>query len=122
MEFDSSERSFTGEPVKSHTTMDILQRKRCDEHDCVVTHYTMVPDLEEVLKRSNARSNVDLIDARASEDLEQTIEPATMMPHYEKLTWQMNARAADGGEEVRAVSIVTTSDFHYPKRRASGRH
>ena len=91
LQFDSAERGFTGERVKSHTTMQVLRKKKCGTHQCVMTHYTMVPDLSMLANRANDAANVDLIDAGASEELEQLIEPETMLPHYEKLMWKAHA-------------------------------
>ena len=121
VEFDSRERSFTGEPVKSHTRMHVVRKKNCDGRDCVITRYSMVPDVGGTIKRANEYANIDTIDATASEALEQLIEPATMMPHYEKLTWQMSAKSA-GAEEGRGISLVTLSTFTYPAAKPQPRH
>ena len=117
LEFDSGERSFTGERVKSHTTMHVLRKKKCGAYQCVVTHYTMVPDLSAFKDRANENANIDLIDARASEDLEQLIEPETMLPHHERLVWKANTTTAAAEDPTRELSFVTTSEFEYETRR-----
>jgi hypothetical protein len=113
LEFDSGERGFTGERVKSHTTMHVLRKKKCGTYQCVVTHYTMVPDLSQLAGRANEDANVDVIDAGASEDLEQLIEPETMLPHREKLTWKAHATTAAREDPTRELSFVITSEFEY---------
>ncbi|MDQ3281541.1 MAG: hypothetical protein M3Q69_09020 [Acidobacteriota bacterium] len=115
LEFDSSERGFTGERVRSHTSMQVLRTRTCGTRQCVVTRYTMVPDLTAVRQRVNDVTNVDVIDATASETLEQVIESHTMLPHYERLAWKMATAQAAADEEnrLREASLVVVSEFKY---------
>ncbi|HKO57847.1 MAG TPA: hypothetical protein VJ276_18410 [Thermoanaerobaculia bacterium] len=119
LEFDSSERGFTRERVRSHTTMQVVRTKKCGTRRCVVTHYTMVPDLTPMRQRANEHANVDLIDTTASEELEQTIEPDTMLPHYERLAWKSRIATAASEENSRSheASLVVTSEFEYSGNR-----
>jgi hypothetical protein len=117
LQFDSAERGFTGERVKSHTMMQVLRKKKCGAQQCVMTHYTMVPDLSMLANRANENANVDLIDAGASEELEQLIEPETMLPHYEKLTWRAHTTTASAEDAIREMSFVATSEFEYDAPR-----
>jgi len=114
LELDRRERGFTGERVRSHTSMQVVRAEKCGTRRCVVTRYTMTPDLAESARRANENRNVDLIDARASEELEQTIEPSTMLPHYEKLTWKARFDSADADDTGRwRASLVAVSEFTY---------
>lgn len=120
LEFDSVERSFTGERVKSHTVMKVVRSKPCGATTCVVTTYKMVPDLDAVRQRVNETANSDFIDATASEELEQVIEPATMLPHYERLTWRSNvASETPDGKLSQEVSLTAVSEFVFEPKRPS---
>ncbi|HJQ40595.1 MAG TPA: hypothetical protein VKB93_25910 [Thermoanaerobaculia bacterium] len=115
--FDSRERSFIGELVKSHTEMKILRAKPCGAARCVSTVYKMVPDLEEAMRRANESRNDDLIGATGSETIEQLIEPDTMLVHYERVTWQSHVDALTSeGTDARHTSLTITSEFEYAKR------
>jgi hypothetical protein len=74
----------------------------------------MVPDLDAARRRVNETANNDLIDATASERLEQIIDPATMLPHYERLTWRssFSSTTADGKLSEDA-SLIAVSEFLY---------
>jgi hypothetical protein len=115
LQFDSSERGFTGERVRSHTSMKVLRAQKCGTKQCVATVYTMVPDLTPSRQLANETGNVDLLDLSASEMLEQVIEPGTMMPHYQKLTWKMATAIAAAEEEARSheATLTAVSEFIY---------
>lgn len=118
VEFDSMERGFTGERVPSHTTMKVLRAQACGSRRCVKTSYTMVPDLDAVRRHANETVNHDFIDLSASEQLEQIIEPTTMLPHYQRLTWKSNVSSmTPDGELSRGASLVAVSEFVYGKQR-----
>ena len=117
LEYDSKERGFTGALVRSHTKMQVLRAKACGAARCVSTIYSMVPDLDATRQRVNDHRNDDLIDATASETLEQTIEPATMLPHYQRLTWKANlATMTEAGKLSQDGSMTATSEFTYEPR------
>lgn len=112
--FDSTERSFAGQPVKSHTEMKVLRTKPCGVARCVSTVYKMVPDLEELMRHVNEHVNDDFIGASATRTIEQTIEPATMLLHYERVTWSSTLESLTAeGKQARYASMIITSEFAY---------
>jgi hypothetical protein len=114
LEYDSSERGFTGERVKSHTTMSVARTNRCGARHCVETHYTMIPNLDDLRRKFNDHANNDILDASASEYLEQVLETATMLPHFESLTWKSNfSSVTEDGTVVQHASLSSVSEFVY---------
>ena len=116
--FDSRERSFIGEIVKSHTEMKVVRAKACGAARCVSTVYKMVPDLEDAMRRANEYRNDDLIGATGSQTIEQLIEPNTMLLHHERVTWQSQLDAVTSeGKDSRYTSLTITSEFEYEKTK-----
>jgi hypothetical protein len=119
LEYDSMERSFTGDRVPSHTVMEVVRAKPCGAARCVVTTYKMVPDLSIVRVHANAQRNDDFIDSSASEEVEQLVEPATMLPHYERVVWKgTTTSATPEGKLSEAATLTTVSEYAYESKPA----
>lgn len=126
LSFDSKEPGFTGEYVNAHAEMKVLRIQPCGAARCASTIYTMKPDVQALRQHINAQRNDDLMDITASETLEQLIEPETMLPHFERLTWQSGSEEWTAeGKSTRDVSLTAVSEFEYeaaPKRDAKPHH
>ena len=120
--FDSAERGFTGDRLKTHTEMRVLDAKPCGPARCVSTVYKMVPDLRDAMRHANEHQNNDFIDAAASKTIEQIIEPATMLLHYERLVWQADLRSlTTEGNLSRNSSLTIVSEFTYDTKPSTKR-
>ena len=114
LSFDSKEPGYTGELVNAHAEMKVLRLERCGAARCAATVYTMRPDADALSRQLTREYNAGFLGTSASEKLEQLIEPATMLPHFERLTWQSSIEAClPDGQLTRESSLPAVSEFEY---------
>jgi hypothetical protein len=102
------------QPDGTKRTWRVTDKERCDNAECLTVRSNWEADPNQLLQQANRNTSNQLTAARLEVRFEFLVDPATLLPHYEKRTTQQFMSGKQDKKNVeRRVTKIDEVDYRY---------